>query len=661
MSLFRRRDRDEKHKGEKSPGTVSTGKEAAFSEASEKSGRTEADLKAEAEALEREYGIAEKQYLAKEYYMMPKERMLKAANNARLRDLYVHKVAEENSWTVSEARSAIKAAAEKYGITYSAYYKQGYFHYYGEDQERFHEERMKKKEQQAEEKVDWAEALAERTGVPKEEAASRLATVKEEYGVLPKLYVNNKYYELPAAEMLGRYAKDRRKEAAKAEMYRLMEELSGKGIKQVREELAQIRSLDPGFRVSLKWYFRKGAYMIDPENDREELERLFDLTRREEQLENSLEESFNKIDSGELTYEDISGTLEEYRKLTGETMAEARRRQIILKTGNFLKDVEGEELDKLLIDIEFTNRVLKYFPSEYVAFRFRDKSIPERREYVSSQLRWQVIKILNSTEGLELLDSKYDAYLRVKPLYKREIVLLKASDGYEKFLEYANTHKVFVKKNNYDSLGRGVEKIDLNKNVPLKTVYEEMTADSKQVILEDLIVPADEIRSLNPDSVNTVRIIVFHNDDGFAVQDTFAKIGRKGSFVDNGGAGGIFVHVNKDTGAFDSDGTDEEGRIYEAHPDHGYIFKEKAFPQWEDALETAIAASRLVPEANYIGWDLTFTEDREWIIVEGNSKTQFFAQQMTLGRGIKDEFLAKTHYMDLVSETEEDDDDAEAY
>jgi hypothetical protein len=52
----------------------------------------------------------------------------------------------------------------------------------------------------------------------------------------------------------------------------------------------------------------------------------------------------------------------------------------------------------------------------------------------------------------------------------------------------------------------------------------------------------------------------------------------------------------------------------------------------------------MVSEARYIGWDLTRTEEGKWIIVEGNAKTQFFAQQMTRGRGIRREFLESVHY-----------------
>ena len=53
----------------------------------------------------------------------------------------------------------------------------------------------------------------------------------------------------------------------------------------------------------------------------------------------------------------------------------------------------------------------------------------------------------------------------------------------------------------------------------------------------------------------------------------------------------------------------------------------------------------MIPGFRFIGWDLTYTEDNEWIIVEGNSITQFLGQQSTRNLG------AKKSLIDLVGFT----------
>ena len=69
-----------------------------------------------------------------------------------------------------------------------------------------------------------------------------------------------------------------------------------------------------------------------------------------------------------------------------------------------------------------------------------------------------------------------------------------------------------------------------------------------------------------------------------------------------------------------------------------------SLPQWEDACRIAKEAIFKIPGLRYVGWDLTFTSDQKWIIVEGNGLTQFIGQQATIDKGIKKQFLKATGY-----------------
>lgn len=486
---------------------------------------------------------------------------------------------------------------------------------------------------------DYAALLAKELGISAEEAARKLDYAKDNFGIPPRQYYKKKYYERTETAMVRKFLSDRKQKLKHSEMFEIIESLCGKDEGRVLKERNMIREMYPDIPVWLKWYFEYGLYDFDPESDRSEIDKIVKTKLRMDALKAEIDREFARIDRGEQTYEAIADKLDKYRELTGSIISEGKKIQLSKITDIIAPDAEGEELDRIKTDILMTDRLLLFFPDEYLVFDFLHKDMPERRTYISSKQRFIVVKALNSEEGFDLLDSKYDSYVRLAPLYGREIALIDSEGGFDAFRDYCATHEVFVKKNNYDSLGRGVEKVDLRDGTPLEKIYEEITEDGRMIELEDLIDPSEEIRSLNPDSVNTVRIIVFCDNGNAVVQDTFMKIGRAGSFVDNGGAGGIFVHVNKDTGVFDSAGIDENGSIYVDHPDHGYRFEGYALPEWGDALETAKAASLRVPEAKYIGWDLTQKKDGKWIIVEGNSKTQFFAQQMTTGRGVKREFL----------------------
>ena len=227
----------------------------------------------------------------------------------------------------------------------------------------------------------------------------------------------------------------------------------------------------------------------------------------------------------------------------------------------------------------------------------------------------------------------------MKDYYGREAVRIDGKESYGDFVEFVKNHPVFVRKDNYDSYGRGIELVDVSDSDNYKQLMKNLGGDERTLLLEEKIMPHEKIHNLNPDSVNTVRCVTFVNGKDVSVQDCFMKVGRKGSFVDNGGSGGIIVHIDKESGILDSNGIDEDGIIYEKHPDHDYVFNGYQLPNWVDALKLAKCIALKINEAKYVGWDLTCNTSGEWIVVEGNALTQFLGQQATIQRGCRRRFM----------------------
>ena len=96
--------------------------------------------------------------------------------------------------------------------------------------------------------------------------------------------------------------------------------------------------------------------------------------------------------------------------------------------------------------------------------------------------------------------------------------------------------------------------VSIDKSTDFKKLLDDLLNEYNEFVVEELIKPHRKIKKLNPDSVNTVRFTTYLDGDNVIVHDTFMKVGQKGSFVDNGGAGGIFVHVDPLTGRFDTNG-----------------------------------------------------------------------------------------------------------
>lgn len=494
----------------------------------------------------------------------------------------------------------------------------------------------KKENKERKAKKDWAKIIKERNGWDPEQTKQYLKNMKDNYNIRASEISSMDLNAKSETDVVVTVLLERRKKLRRDECYKIIEEQTGKNRSVVQQEVRYLRSLDSSDRVRFRHYYIYGGYeqdLNDPQKSEIWVHNVGELLADKKYLSEKLEEK------GYTSETEIE--IEAFRNKADRFLSAGKRQQNFSFISSVRSDIKAgsKEYRDITTDMELTEQLLGFLGDEYAVFHFWEKTFPERMKYVSGRKRRNILKGMNTQEGIDILNNKYKAYCLLKDLYGREIFLLNADSGYEAFESYCREHTTFVKKDNYDSLGRGVEKITLDEGGDLKAVYSRITENGKYIILEDLICPDDCIRKLNPDSVNTIRVTTLRNGDDVFIDDSFLKIGRKGSFVDNGGAGGIFVHVNTDTGTADSDGIIETGEVYKKHPDHGYVFRGLNFPDWEKAMQLVKTASLLVPGMRYIGWDITYQKNSGWIIVEGNANTQFLGQQGTTGKGLLSRIL----------------------
>ena len=498
-------------------------------------------------------------------------------------------------------------------------------------------------------RTKWVKRVANQTGWTYQEASEKVRRAKEAFGISAANYYKKEMFNMSETHMATEGLRLQRSQARRDVLYEKIYEICGKTKEEVREELDRIREKQPFFTVGVNWYFDNGIYKLDLDKDNFEIDKIIQKTIWLWQLASRILEKLVLIEEGKLDYSDVSDELNEYYETVDSVLSDGKREMLYESVKYSIPETETDEkLRKdVTLDMRVTELLLKFTPDEYVSFHFYGKSIMEKASYVSSSLRATIIESLNPQHIKDLFNNKYAAYSKLSKYYGREIVLIDGDNSKDVFKEFCSKHSVFVKKNNYDALGRGVVKVEITPQTNLDELYDELTEGGKLIILEELINAGDEIKALNQDSVNTVRVVTYVNHYNVEIIDCIMKVGRKGSFVDNGGAGGIFVHIDKETGCFDSNGIDERGVRYETHPENNYKFNGIQLPNWKGALKLAKEIAIQIKDAKFIGWDFTYTSDGNWIVVEGNALTQFFAQQATIDKGIKREFLEQIGYDEI--------------
>lgn len=410
---------------------------------------------------------------------------------------------------------------------------------------------------------------------------------------------------------------------------------SGLTREELDEKLARFRAM--GITGISFYRFRASAlYKMSDEEARAALE----LLKESVKLEEELKWDFRLIDLGKKNYEDVQQRIDEFKALESKLMTPEAKKEIAMKAGYLHpENMTDEQIDELAMDMEFTRRILRYSHNGYVEFRFYEKTIAERRSFISGHERKMLLPLMNTEESVAVLDDKLLTYELLKDHFGRDMVNIGSEKDWFRFKAFFKNNDAAVIKPRFDSLGKGIRLIRRSEIKSLRKTFIELIDEYRRFLMEGYIDAAPEIRALNPDSVNTVRIIAYHDGDSTSIRSVSMRIGKAGSFVDNAGAGGITVAIDKDTGMIDSDGCDEKGFRYEKHPDTGITFKGYRLPAWDKALETVYDVAGRVEGAKYVGWDLACTSDHEWVIVEANGKTGFFGAQAPHDKGRRSEFL----------------------
>jgi len=146
-------------------------------------------------------------------------------------------------------------------------------------------------------------------------------------------------------------------------------------------------------------------------------------------------------------------------------------------------------------------------------------------------------------------------------------------------------------------------------------------------VVEEYVVQHPLMSSLNPSSVNTMRIVTVSSQtepvtpDGKHTDVAYVclRIGGGEAFVDNYHSGGMATAVDLETGCIVTDGVNEQGKIIAAHPKTGVTFRGFQVPYFKEALAMVTEACEKNGLNAYIGWDVAIREDGP-VLIEVNQR-----------------------------------------
>ena len=254
--------------------------------------------------------------------------------------------------------------------------------------------------------------------------------------------------------------------------------------------------------------------------------------------------------------------------------------------------------------------------SDYDLFEMYNLTDEERNTYITRGRNNDLIKAFNDPAYNYIFRNKTEFNTKFHDFIKRDFIDVNQS-AKEDVLAFMEKHSTFMAKPVVGTCGKGIEKISTHDYDSLDQVYEYLTQDDRRYELEEVIVQTKDVARIYPQSINTVRIVTIVDQDGVThVICAYFRIGN-GKYVDNFNSGGMVAPVDEETGIVLDCAIDKQKNLYEKHPATNEVIKGFQFPDWDKALDMVKAASKVVPQMRYIGWDVSFS-DKGPVLVEGN-------------------------------------------
>ena len=309
---------------------------------------------------------------------------------------------------------------------------------------------------------------------------------------------------------------------------------------------------------------------------------------------------------------------------------------------------DRENLDEIRTDILYCRLAFGFLPSEYLGFELENRSREERLKFESDIDTFEFGYSVNDITKLQSIVEKGESFRQFKQYFGRDAMLIDQRATFEEFRTFVQKHPKFVKKKTNSAQGKNIELIDFPTLGKTEREYFDTLCRSGKFLLEELVVQHAEMAKFNASSVNTIRCMTMKTkNEGVIVPYCFMRTGRNGSFVDNGGSGGILIGVDAKTGVVNTDGYDEYMARFEEHPDTHIHFLGSQIPAWDDMLKFCKEAAAKVEDMGYLSWDMAYT-DKGWVVIEVNGIGQLIGPQIVMKRGIKAEVAELLSKMNTV-------------
>lgn len=271
---------------------------------------------------------------------------------------------------------------------------------------------------------------------------------------------------------------------------------------------------------------------------------------------------------------------------------------------------------------------------DYIRFKYWLLPHRLRTSFFTSRKYFGLIKKFDYDVFSRLIE-KQNQYIDYSQFIHRKWLVVDKQCNRAQLDSFVSEHKVVIAKPSSSDCGRGVEKITENDKDALDRIF--MNRDSEKYIVEEVIENCKELNSLNPETLNTVRVtyVIDKSSQPYIFSVMLRTGATKGAVIDNWGGGGILMDVSVQSGIVEKAGLDEQGNEYLEHPITKTHLIGFQVPRYGELIKFASDVASANKKVVHGGLDIAVT-DNGFELIEINFPPANIGYQ-SFGKGYLDE------------------------
>lgn len=239
----------------------------------------------------------------------------------------------------------------------------------------------------------------------------------------------------------------------------------------------------------------------------------------------------------------------------------------------------------------------------------------QRKTFMTMDDNLKLIARVNQEEYRHFFQNKVTFLTSFCEFTGREFLNLETA-CIEEFVDFVKRKGTVFAKPIDDFGGHGIQKI-CAAQVTDWTALHRSLLEAKSVLLEEEIVQHPQMNTLNASCINTIRMVTLLKNGEAHLMYSLIRVGSGTGVVDNISSGGMYAPVWEDGKIAKPAFCDATGLYYDKHPITGVSFVGFEVPCYEEAVALVKKASFMIPQVQYVGWDVAISEKGP-VLVEGN-------------------------------------------